>query len=64
MKYKDIEYMILKTTNPDIWAWSFNPPGSLPVTGRCAGSRGMAVAAVQRAIRKWMKSSADDKIKP
>jgi hypothetical protein len=60
MKYKDIEYKILQTTTPDVWAWSFDPPKAIPVQGKTKGSRPIATAAVQRAIDKWLKANADD----
>jgi hypothetical protein len=60
MKYKGIEYKILQTKTPDVWAWSFDPPKAIPVQGKMKGSRSLAAAAVQRAIDTWLKANADD----
>jgi len=60
MKYKGIDYKILQTTTPDVWAWSFEPPKSVPIQGKTKGNRHMASAAVQRAMDRWLKSNADD----
>jgi hypothetical protein len=60
MKYKGIEYKILQTTTPDVWAWSFDPPKAIPVQGKTTGSRPIAAVAVQRAIDKWLRANTDD----
>ena len=56
MRYKGIEYKILQTTTVEIWAWSFDPPESVPVHGKTEGTRDMADAAAQLAIDEWLKS--------
>jgi hypothetical protein len=60
MKYKGVEYKVLQTTSRDVWAWSFEPPKAVPIQGKTKGGRHAAVATVQRAIDKWLKSDADD----
>jgi hypothetical protein len=60
MNYKGIEFKLLQTTTPDVWAWSFDPPESVPVQGKAKGSRAMALIAVQRAINRWLKSSREE----
>jgi hypothetical protein len=60
MKYKGVEYRVLQTTTPGVWAWSFNPPKSVPIQGK-SKSRALATAAVERAIDAWLKAEADDK---
>jgi hypothetical protein len=63
MKYKGIEYKVLQTTTPDVWAWSFDPPKAIPTQGKTKGSRPVAVVAVQRAINKWLRANtADDEL--
>jgi hypothetical protein len=59
MNYKGIEYRILHTTTPGVWAWSFFPPESIPVHGKKSGNRQAATAAAQRAIDKWLKANLD-----
>ena len=63
MKYKDIEYRVLQTTTEGLWAWSFDPPKSVPVHGKTNGNRQRAVADAQIAIDKWLKANADDEAK-
>jgi len=60
MKYKGIEYKVLQTTTPEVWAWSFDPPKAIPVQGKTKGARAHADAAVQRAIDKWLRANTDD----
>jgi hypothetical protein len=60
MKYRGIEYRILQTTTPNVWAWSFEPSRSIPVLGKTKGHRLMADAAVQRAIDRWLKANSDE----
>jgi hypothetical protein len=60
MKYKGIEYKVLQTTTPGVWAWSFGPPKAIPTLGKTRGSRPVAIAAVHRAINTWLKDSTDD----
>jgi hypothetical protein len=60
MKYKGIDYKVLQTTTPGIWAWSFDPPQAVPVQGKATGTRHFANAAVQRAIDAWLKANADE----
>ena len=60
MKYRGIEYRILQTTTPEVWAWSFAPPNSVPVHGKAHGNRQKATATAQIAIDKWLKANTDD----
>ena len=60
MKYKGIEFRILQTTTPDLWAWSFEPPKAIPVQGKTKGPRERALAAVQAAIDNWHKNNSDN----
>ena len=53
--YKGIEYKVLQTTTPHVWAWSFQLPHSMPVQGTFKGSRDMAIATVQKAIERKLK---------
>ena len=62
MKYKDIEYKILQTTTPDVWAWSFDPPKAVPVHGKTKGSRSVAAVAVQQAINNWLRANTDEDV--
>jgi hypothetical protein len=59
MKYKGIEYKVLQTTAADVWAWSFDPPNAIRVHGKTKGTRPFASAAAERAINKWLRSSAE-----
>jgi hypothetical protein len=60
MKYKDIDYKVLQTTTPGIWAWSFDRPKSVPVHGKAHGNRQRAISTVQGAIDKWLKANDDE----
>jgi len=60
MQYKGIEYRVSQSTIPDIWAWSFDPPNSVPVHGKTNGNRQRATATAQIAIDKWLKTNADE----
>jgi hypothetical protein len=59
MEYKGIEYKILRTTSPGIWAWSADPPKSVPIQGK-ASSPVKAMAAAKRAINNWHKANAEE----
>jgi hypothetical protein len=58
MKYKGIEYRVLQSTTPDVWAWSFDPPRSVPVHGKAHGNRLRATTTAQFAIDKWLRANA------
>jgi hypothetical protein len=58
MKYKGIEYKVLQTTTAQVWAWSFEPPKSVPVHGTKKGSRRTAGVAAEQAIDKWLSAIA------
>jgi hypothetical protein len=60
MKYKGIEYKVLETTTAGVWAWSIEPPKSIPIQGK-AKSSSTASRAAMRAINEWLKSNVEER---
>jgi hypothetical protein len=60
MNYKGIEYRVLQTTTHGVWAWSFDPPKSIPVHGKTNGTRASANASVESAINNWIETNGAD----
>ena len=59
MTHKGIEYKVMPTTTPGVWAWSVQPPKSMPIQGS-AKSVATATANAKRAIEKWLEASAEE----
>jgi hypothetical protein len=57
MDYKGVGYKVLRTTTPGVWAWSIDPPKSVPVQGKSNSLTG-ATQAAKRAINNWHKANA------
>jgi hypothetical protein len=55
MQYEGIDYRILQTTTPNVWAWSIDLPNSMPILGKTKGSRRIADAVVRRTIDKYLR---------
>ena len=58
MSHKGIEYKVLPTTTPDLWAWSFQRPERMPVLGTTLGDSELAIAAVKDAIDQWLRANS------